>query len=333
MALVVAAGFAAAVLLSRTSARRSGQAPGPKLSRIIVHARARDGSRLVGARCRLGHNFADGRPIPEGMASWAPAPPGATISGGDSEWVIRNVPPGIWEVSVTCPHFAETYGLGYEQVIVPPRGDATVTFELVRGGTVTGRVMDGDTGTPLAGIQVGPAPVSATTDRRGRYVLEHVPPGKFMVQARSERHYPALVACPWVLDKKTFRAPDIIMHAGGWVAGRLELPQYPGHEVHETYRPTVTVHTEGGAGGRPVKGKVQRYWGISQPVAKDCTFRIGPLPPDPYTVEASVALVIDPRVSSHTQHVAYSAERHKVAVRAGEVTEVELVLQRRTHSG
>jgi hypothetical protein len=328
MALVVAAGFAAAVLLSRTSARRSGQAPGPKLSRIIVHARARDGSRLVGARCKLGHNFADGRPIPEGMASWAPAPPGATISGGDSEWVIRNVPPGIWEVSVTCPHFAETYGLGYEQVIVPPRGDATVTFELVRGGTVTGRVMDGDTGTPLAGIQVGRTPVSATTDRRGRYVLEHVPPGKFMVQARSERHYAALVACPWVLDKKTFRAPDIIMHAGGWVAGRLLPPRQAGRPVSGAYPPTISVATESVASKR---GPVHRSWYIGLRVSQDWTFRIGPLPPDSYKVEG-VLDATDLR-SPGRPRVVYRGEKHDVQVRAGEVTEVELVLQRKTHSG
>ncbi len=108
----------------------------------------------------------------------------------EGRWRTANAPEALGDVhaSVAHPDYRGTS-------VKADRGDLRAI--LVKGETVSGRVIDGDGG-PIEGAKVklrdGPSSTGtadATTDAEGRFTIPHAKPGDFYVMAEADGHAPA----------------------------------------------------------------------------------------------------------------------------------------------
>ena len=149
-------------------------------------------------------NAADDSPLSRARVvalSNASPDPHVALTAGDGKYVIANLPPGSYTVSVTRSGYApQTYGSSRQPDGVPitlaaGQASATVDFALVAGRAITGRILDED-GSPFAGAivralaarsQAGAdtlvAVVGAETDDRGEFRLHSLAPGQYYVSA------------------------------------------------------------------------------------------------------------------------------------------------------
>ena len=113
-----------------------------------------------------------------------------------------------------------------------------VVFELILGGTVTGRVVDADTGTPIADAWIealttqGDRRSETNTDSDGWYTLGGIPSGSYRIKAQADRwgyiqrYYGGgrssrsadLVT---VTGAETINGIDIAMIRGAAISGRI----------------------------------------------------------------------------------------------------------------
>jgi hypothetical protein len=126
--------------------------------------------------------------------------PRVAISGPDGRYVLGELPPGSYTVSVTRTGFApQTYSTGRaitpSPITVTPGQQAAIDFALVPGGYIAGRIMDED-GTPFAGALVDAlvtrsdngtdtlfSVATSQTDDRGEFRLFGLAPGQYYVSA------------------------------------------------------------------------------------------------------------------------------------------------------
>jgi hypothetical protein len=241
----------------------------------VVTAHFADGARPVGAQCHI-QTGQQQQPLP----SWHGSPLLPTVTGAHGDWVIVNVAAGDWGVEVNGGDFAYIEGVNAQSVRVAAAETKTLALTLVRGGSITGRVVDAVTGKPLRGVSVvgGPWDRSASVaDPAGRYTVTRLAPGRGGVTARAEGFVAA--ACPpvQVRDGAVAVAGDICLSRGGWIEGRVLGPAgvagaslAGGVMPHlETPRPAGVVWSSGRVEGRDGLG-----------------FRLGPLPPGRYQLEA-----------------------------------------------
>ena len=124
------------------------------------------------------------RPLGERNLSWD-----RTDSNG--KYILKGPPVGVMEVQVN--------GQGYikERISVVTREAQVVKapdFRLRLGTTISGRVTDGETGLPIANVDIDADPLHkagshsyARTDSGGRYMLEGVAPGNYTIKVRANR--------------------------------------------------------------------------------------------------------------------------------------------------
>lgn len=283
--------------------------PRPVAGTAALHIEGRgfDGTVPTRATCIIGtQNQADVHPVYP------------TVNGTNGSWTIINVAPGGWGLELYSPDFAFTRAANYRAVEVlfpgsimtinstngpqgtlrrplPIKVDQTtrLDFKLFRGATVTGRVLDADTGRPIAGVQVvgGPGDRSRdTTDARGSFAVKHlaneaapIPDspenadlGEVTVRVHSDIYVPACSQPVRVHEGQTVRGPAIQLRRGGWIAGKVVRPRDAPPEA--VLDGSVQVEL---AGRMP-----EHYAVLGGRIERDGTFRIGPLLPGSYSLKA-----------------------------------------------
>ena len=149
-------------------------------------------------------NAADDAPLSRArvVAQTTPASdPHVALTGADGKYVIADLPPGSYTISVTRSGYAaQTYGSarqpdGLPVPIAAGQTATTIDFALVSARAITGRILDED-GTPFAGAivralvsrsQAGSDTLielaAAATDDRGEFRLHGLAPGQYYVSA------------------------------------------------------------------------------------------------------------------------------------------------------
>lgn len=156
-----------------------------------------DGQPVSGARITLRENGYQGHALGGLLAILGgpqiPSPTATTR--GDGEFVMANLPPGIWQVDI------EKIGFMHNPVNDVALADDKTTdlrvIPLSRGGTILGQVVDGGGSPFAAGVvtctnQMGPAFTGVVFNREvrpdanGRFEFANVPPGEFVVQFKPD---------------------------------------------------------------------------------------------------------------------------------------------------
>ncbi len=245
--------------------------PVPGTGRIEVRARFGDGSQPMPAACVV---FQD---------TTSPRIFEPDIVGADGDWTVYNVPPGEWQVALVGPGFPNVSPLppdgGDAKLRVNVTAGATeeVSVTLSRGGTVEGTVIAPDGQIP-EGLSVRWQPGEPQTTPvapDGSYRIEHVRPRNGLVYTSSTSRYVS-VRTPHltVREEDVTTAPPLELERGGWIAGYI----VGGPEGEDM---------AGWAYARPQMDELPwalvpaAYGGGSGP-----HFRIGPLIPGEYRVEA-----------------------------------------------
>jgi hypothetical protein len=112
----------------------------------------------------------------------------------NGEYRISNVPAGTYLTSVTAPAFVWADEMGGQRTLIISKGETIehIDFRLLRGGVITGKVVDSD-GRPLVEQQISIIPENESgsrgyypytlTDDRGIYRAFGVAPGTYRVAA------------------------------------------------------------------------------------------------------------------------------------------------------
>ena len=152
---------------------------------FTLEAGASISGRVVDAETRSPVAFieVEAGPYDEDIVSW-------TDTDHNGNYTLKGIPDGLIEIEVD--------GQGYitERINVSVSGRKAVTsadFGLKRGATISGRVTDADSGSPIAGVTIeaedfdGEAPEpEAETDSDGRYLLEGLAPGTYYIMVSGD---------------------------------------------------------------------------------------------------------------------------------------------------
>ncbi len=266
----------------------SGQVPEIVLgtAKIIVKARFRDGTKPVSAKCLLHICMLSQMRPPMARESEGRRIVPAVV-GADGDWTIYNVPEGSWTVEVSGYDFAWTYEANQSGRIELTAGEEKlVALTLLRGGSVSGRVVYADTAKPASGnsvITVGlGAKRRSTTDAEGHYIVRHVAPGRNRISAQAEGYVCGRSEEVEVKDEATVVAPDIQLRRGGWISGRVVRPKDAPSDG--TLRASIEPHFHGEP---PSDAVIATEW-VREREDYNLHFRLGPLPPGSYTLEANL---------------------------------------------
>jgi len=285
----------------KTESAGNGPEVVPGTATITVRARSAEGARPVGARCGI-ETWSQAQP-PPGTTN---APLWPTVTGADGDWVIYNVVPGRWAIMVNADGFAYTQEANAKHLEVheaDQRIDAStnnrtgnrewkpvgvragenvlLSFTLLRGVTLTGRVIAADTGKPIKGATVGGGAWNRcrdTTDADGRFTVKHLAPGEG-VTARGNGYVAGPSRSVKVEEGQTVAVPDIVLQRGGWISGRVVRPP----DAPEGVRTYGDVFPK--FDGRMPEGCITS----SEHLKPDGTFQVGPLPPGSYTLKAQLS--------------------------------------------
>lgn len=154
-------------------------------------------------------------------------------------FLFEGIPPGIgYEVTAAGEGFALTHAI---DLVVKKGEDTLVELRAKEGGTITGRVVsapkdDEEKKTPLAGAQLGAVPrglrdlrcaeellatTACTSGPDGSFTMRHVPAGEVDLVAIAPGHLPSLGAHVAVVDGAPSTSPDLVLHPGPLVKGRV----------------------------------------------------------------------------------------------------------------
>ncbi len=150
-----------------------------------VEGEVRDpaGKPFANARVKLS------RASEESEGPWDFESSAATRSATNGSFAFRNAPAGQLRVRATAPGFAASSD---ERVTLAPGGSARVVVVLRVGGRIEGTALTRD-GLPESGREIAASPESADggehanvlADDAGRFVFEHVAPGRWRVETQS----------------------------------------------------------------------------------------------------------------------------------------------------
>lgn len=110
-----------------------------------------------------------------------------TVTAADGTYEFPRLPAG--DYSVTVPDPPGDYRVPDPRAVTVDDDDvANVDLALAQPGSISGRVIDDDTGLPVADVEVtldGPTPGTVRTDADGNYAFEGLDPGTYTVQIDS----------------------------------------------------------------------------------------------------------------------------------------------------
>ena len=221
---------------------------------------------------------------------------------------------GQWFMAVNSPDFTYTHDVNTRAIeVLPADGTgpinptveaggarrnafciragetARVAFRLLRGAVASGRVVDDNTGGPIAGVKVIDAlgeRCVATTDRDGRFTVKGLAVGNDPEQSFevgvitkgdvyvSRESEPVLAG-----EGQSVAVPDIRLRRGGWISGTVVPP------LKELWSARLAGDISARLQGPLPKGCLLPSAGV----ADDGGYRIGPLPPGLYSVGASLS--------------------------------------------
>jgi protocatechuate 3,4-dioxygenase beta subunit len=188
---------------------------------------------------------------------------------------LEGLPPGTHVIEAWAPGFALGSSEPFE--VVPGSASEGVTVRLTRGGSLSGLVVDGRTGAPVAGAEVSlddeafvfcwpwfTAPPGARTDAAGRFEFAALAPGEHAVRIHARGHAPRCVTVRVSEGLETELSPQVLS-SGASVTGvvhGLEGKPVPGATVQLTPADANQMH-----GNRTARTDATgRFWiGHAQP--------------------------------------------------------------------
>jgi len=257
------------------------------------------------------------------------------LSGADGKFLLRDIEPGQYRVSVARNGYAQQWygkkldvGQGTILDLQPGRPVKDLEFRLVQGGVVTGRIRD-SVGEPLPSLEVALLKVgygetgkkvlrqgrSVTTDDRGEYRFFWIEPGRYYVRAaqRQEGYFGAAVVDRFVptVYYPGFVTPEnatIIEVLPGSESSAIDIvvPQLSGHTVRgrvvdaSTGKPPKAVSIQ--VGPRTTSGLALEWEpsgrGGARYNATTGTFEIRDVLPGVYWLNASVNVDFNAPISA-----------------------------------
>jgi hypothetical protein len=247
----------------------------PGTFKITIRARAVDGAKPIGSQCHIESDQ------PQQVVRSKPQEP--DVRGADGDWVIYNVTRDKWYVTILADDFAWSLEANTRRLNLQKAEDLTLNFTLLRGSTIQGRVVEGVTGKPIKGALVSGGDWDRCrdeTDGKGRFTVKHLNPGKSVgVMVKKKDYVPMWSPVAPVEEGGTATVADTKMFPGGWISGRIVAP--------------ADAPNDGSVNGglMPRFEDKEKQWAnsviesIRTGNSKE-GFRLGPLQPGTYTLEA-----------------------------------------------
>ena len=122
---------------------------------------------------------------------------GEVTTDSSGYYIISGLPPGDYRLSSVAPgkaveFYHETFGWNEAEPVSAVKGQdiGNIEFTLEPGGTISGKIVDADTGLPIAGASVcatfadgKPGGMITTSDEGGNYILKWLSYGTYVVRA------------------------------------------------------------------------------------------------------------------------------------------------------
>ena len=226
---------------------------------VVIHAQVADGSVPEGVEVRI-------RPVQSDPPTTLPPEP--KVEGSNGNWAVPGVVYGNWEITLSSSNFAR---VNPYFIHITGGGNYSASFRLFRGVNLRGRVVDADSGTPLAGARLEADQLETTTDEKGNYEIRRASPGTDHIIAQATNFVTQRTEVGGTPDDWNIIVPDIQLHRGGWISGRVVLPA-------GAPKGTVAGVVPAIEGGNGLPGAIYPEVVVS-PTG---TFRLGPLPPGSY---------------------------------------------------
>ena len=177
-------------------------------------------------------------------------------SGGSGDAVFAGLPQGcIVSFAVLDPTYERRPAQAAGLVLAAQADSGTQTVTVLRGGSVTGRLVYAQSGRPAAGVRIGAQETrtaawgEAQTDSEGRYTLRQLSPGRYTIAVDEE-------SGPLGSEWTAAAVPGITL-GPGQTAARADMTLVPGTLV------TGTVTAKGSR--RPVAGTEIGVYGPAHP--------------------------------------------------------------------
>ncbi len=231
---------------------------------VVIRAQVADGSAPEGVEARI-------RPVQSDPPTALPPEP--KVEGSNGYWAVPGVVYGNWEVTLSSSNFAR---VNPYPVHITGGGNYSVAFRLFRGVNLRGRVVDADSGTPLAGARLEADKLEATTDGQGNFEIRRASPGTDSISAQATNYVTQRTELAGTTEGAAVTVPDIRLHHGGWISGRVVLPAGAPKGTIAGVMPAIE-------GGNGLAGAIYPEGEVS-PTG---TFRLGPLPPGSYRLRSN----------------------------------------------
>ena len=210
---------------------------------------AEDGSPVAGAELSAG-------PIDQDQVAWA-------STGRDGKYTLTGLPAGIVTVEVWSQrHIGERVNLR----LTNSGSTMSADFELGRGGTISGTVVNAATGKPIIDAEVGAESVNGDgvnvyvgTDDNGTFTMEGLAAGSYRIRVDArrsgyiEQYYEAekswdAAARFTIVGTETIEDIDFEMVLGGAIAGRI-VDAKTGVPVADAWIEATSFQGYGGVNG------------------------------------------------------------------------------------